>query len=167
MATFIVPPDTMPAFKWADSTVPPPPPPNRAYYFASNFIVDTAERIYYYQQKPIMNDDAPIDWNLPPKFIGLNPKDIIQIPNNSIEDFVKLNILNINFNDRYAVIASTKDTFTSSELSKMVLMFKLNHVRWKFRKITQEEEVVLDCKKRKEFYFSDEIKWDSTRIRFR
>jgi hypothetical protein len=168
ITAFIVPPDTMPVIKkWTDSEIPPPPPPNRAYYFASNFIFDTADRIYFYQQHQLLNDDAPISWDTAPNFIGLEPKDIIQIPGNSVEDFIKLNILNKGDNERYVAIASTRDTFTSNELSKIVSIFKFYRVHWKFRKVTQEEEVVLDCKKRQVFYIPNAIKWDSTKIIFR
>jgi hypothetical protein len=158
----------MPVFDKSKSEIPPPPPPaNRGYYFASNFIIDTGGQIFFYQQQAIWNDDERVDWNTPPKFINLKPKDIVQIPAYNIEEFITLNILNIDSPKRYVAIASAKDTINSSGLSKIIAMCKeiKNHIRWKFRVITQEEAIVLDHKKRQKNYYPDEIRWDSTKIR--
>jgi hypothetical protein len=159
----------MPSYKTTIHNVPPPPPPNRAYYFPSNFIIDTGEQVFYYQQKQTLNADARLDWTTPPLFINLQPKDIIQIPVNSIAEFIALNILNKDSFNRYVAVASTLDTVQSLGFSKIVTLLNdtANHIRWKFRKVTQEEAVVLDYKKKQRNYYSDEIKWDTTKIRFK
>lgn len=165
--TYIVPKDTMPLYNGSDPKIPPPPPPRRAYYFPSNFIVDTLGEIFFYQKPGKWNDDEQVDWNTPPKFINLKPEDIVQIPAGDIEEFIKLNILNIDSSKRYIAIASEKDTIKSLGLSKIIAMCedKNYHIRWKFRVLTQEEAIVLDYKKRHEIYKADEIKWDSSKIR--
>jgi len=166
--TFIVPVDTMPVYKPV-ANQPPPPPPVKAYYFPSNFIVDTAEGIFFYQQQ--QNErycGTGIEWNTPPLFIGLMPKDIFQIPVENIGAFIKLNILNRDSLDRYVSVASTQDTIKSAGLAKILTLFedKSNHIRWILRKVTQEEAIVLDYKIRRANYNSDKIKWDSAKIQF-
>ena len=169
--TFIVPLDTMPLYKADSSKIPPDPPPprpERAYYFPSNFIIDSTGKVFFYQKQVIWSIDGNnTDWNTPPEFINLRPKDILQIPDNSIEEFIKLNVLNIDSAKRYVAIAAAKDTIKSLGLSKIIAICKdkENHLRWKFRIITQEEGIVLEYKKRQEPYYPDEIKWDSTKIR--
>lgn len=166
--TFIVPADTMPVYKTTGNH-PPPPPPIRAYYFPSNFIFDTSGQIFFYQQEEGgWFCGTGIEWNTPPEFIDLKPKDIIQIPVDNIETFIELNILKRDSSDRYVIIASTADTIKSAGLSKVISIFKnkLNKIRWKFRKVTQEETIVLDYKKRQANYYPDGIKWDSTKTLF-
>lgn len=165
--TFIVPLDTMPVYNSTNSKIPPPPPPNRAYYFPSDFIIDTSGQVFFYQRQGKWNDDVQVDWSSPPEFINLEPKDIVQIPVNSLEEFIKLNILDIDSSRRYVSVASEKDTINSRGLSKIISICKdeNNHIRWKFRLITQEESIVLDYKKRNVTYDPEEIKWDSTKIR--
>ena len=166
--TFIVPADTLPIHKTI-SNQPPPPPPIRAYYFPSNFIFDTSGQIFFYQREEgRWFCGTGVEWNTPPEFIDLKPRDIIQIPLDNIETFIDLNILNRDSSARYVAIASTADTIKSAGLSKVITIFKnkSNKIRWKFRKVTQEETVVLDYKKRQAHYYPDEIKWDSTKTRF-
>lgn len=163
---FIVPTDTMPIYKTSNSNIPPPPPPNRAYYFPSNFIVDTEGEIFFYQQQIKLNDDEVRNWNTPPQFINLNPNDIVQVPVNSIEEFIKLNILNKDSLKRYVSIASEKDTINSIGLSKIIAICKDKKysIRWKFRIATQEETIVLNYKKQKQNYYPEKVKWDTTKI---
>lgn len=165
--TFVVPVDTMRVYKTAPNK-PPPPPPVRTYYFASNFI-DTAEQIFFCQRE--QNGwfcGTDIEWNIPPAFIDLQPENIIQIPTENIEDFIKINILNIDSSNRSVSLGSTQDTVKSFGLTKIIKLFKekSNHVRWRFRKVTQEEAIVLDYKKRQAPYYSNSIKWDSTKTQF-
>lgn len=166
--TFIVPADTMPVYEGTNLKEPSPPSPNRAYYFPSNFIIDTAGLIFFYQQDRLLGmDDVVTKWDTPPQFINLKPKDIIQIPADNIEAFIKMNILNIDCKDRLVSIASTRDTIKSKGLSKIMAIFNKRPkcIRgWIFRKVTQEEEVVLDYKKRNAFYYRGDVKWDSTKI---
>lgn len=163
--TFIVPPDTMPTYKQSDSGIPKPPPPNRAYYFASNFIIDKEGKVYFFQQQYKLNHEK-VDWNTPPVFINLAPKDIVEIPDDNVEEFIKLNILNRDTLKRDISIASEKDTIRSVGLSKIIAICNKNeyHIRWKFRKVTQEETIVLSYKKNQKDYYPYEINWDTTRI---
>ena len=168
--TFIVPTDSMLLPKKVGNQ-PPPPPPIKEYYFPSNLIIDTGEHIYFYQQKIkagwVCGTD--MDWNTPPSFIDLHPKDIIEVPAQNIEDFIKFNIQYLDSSDRQFAIASVADTITSSGLAKIFSVFKdkANHIVWTFRRITEEETVVLSFKKSKEkYYHFDEIKWDSTKTLF-
>ena len=76
------------------SSEPPPPPKIQVYYLPSNFIVDTAGSIYFYQEQQYgFFCGTGIEWDTPPEFIDLKPKDIVRIPDKSISDFIKLNIL--------------------------------------------------------------------------
>jgi hypothetical protein len=113
-----------------------------------------------------MNDDAVLAWGTPPEFINLQPKDIFQLPKDDIEKFITLNILNSDRLGRVVAIASTKDTIESAGLSTIVSILSENRVPWKFRKVTQEETVVLDYKRRNAVYYSGSVKWDSTKTRF-
>ncbi|RXK60737.1 hypothetical protein ESA94_09750 [Lacibacter luteus] len=165
---FLVPVRTKPEIK-SQSDEPPPPPPIQTYYLPSNFIIDTAGEVYFYQQQQYgWFCGTGIDWDTPPEFIDLKPKDLIHIPIASIEDFIKLNIATLDSNDRRVAIASIKDTVTSVGLSKIFKVFKdsTNKINWTFRKATQEESIVLKFKQLNWKYYSDDIKWDSTKTRF-
>ena len=168
--TFIVPTDSMLLPKKVGNRPPPPPPP-KEYYFPSNFIIDTGGHIYFYQQRIksgwICGTD--MEWNTPPSFIDLQPKDIVEVPTQNLEDFIKSNIQYLDNTDRQFAIASVADTITSLGLAKIFTLFKdkTNDIDWIFRLTTQEENVVLSFKKSKEkFYHSDQIKWDSTKTLF-
>ena len=168
--TFIVPTDSMLLPKKVGNQ-PPPTPPIKEYYFPSNFIIDTGGHIYFYQQRIksgwICGTD--MEWNTPPSFIDLQPKDIVEVPTQNLEDFIKSNIQYLDNSDRQFAIASVSDTITSSGLAKIFSIFKdkTNNIHWTFRLTTQEENVVLSFKKSKEKYYrSDEIKWDSTKTLF-
>ena len=166
--TFIVPADSVLHPQEIDSQ-PPPPPPIKRYYFPSNFIIDTGGHIYFYQQKIETGwiCGTGIEWDTPPTFIDLQPKDIIEVPSQHLDAFIKLNIQYLDNSDRQFAIGSVADTITSSGLATIFSIFKdkSNHINWVFRRTTQEEDVVLRFKKRKEkFYNSDEINWDLTKI---
>jgi len=152
-----------------ESNEPPPPPPIQVYYLPSNFIIDTAGRIYFYQQQQhAWFCGTGIEWDTPPVFIDLKPKDIIQVPIENIEGFIKLNILTLDRVDRRVAIASLKDTIKSEGLSRILKVFwdSSYKVRWAFRKATQEERIVLSFKRLNRKYSSEDIKWDSAKIYF-
>jgi hypothetical protein len=168
--TFIVPTDSMLLPKKVANR-PPPPPPIKEYYFPSNFIIDTGGHIYFYQQriKSGWICGTNMDWNRPPIFIDLQPEDIIEVPAQNLEDFIKCNIQYLENADRWFAIASVADTITSYGLAKIFFVFKdkTNYIKWTFRRTTDEENVVLSFKKSKEkYYHSDEIKWDSSKTLF-
>jgi len=167
--TFIVPVDILPTYKQTGNQ-PPPPPPIRTYYFPSNFIIDTGGHIYFYQQSIQYGwlCRTGIKWDTPPHFIDLKPKDIIEVPSDNLEKFIKSNIQYLDNSNRKFAVASTIDTITSVGLAKIFKVFEdtANHIKWRFRRTTQEENVVLDYKKKQERYDYEEIKWDSTKILF-
>jgi hypothetical protein len=135
----------------------------------SNFIIDTAGEVYYYQQPQYsFYCGTGLDWDTPPKFINLKPKDIVQVPINSLTNFMKLNVLSLAINQRRVAIASIKDTIQSIGLSKILAVCNdnSNEIRWLFRKATEEENIVLKYKKHNWRYYPEDIKWDSTKIRF-
>jgi hypothetical protein len=141
-------------------------PPPVDIYLPFNFIVDSSGKIFYYQQHIIFGSNDVVEEL--PAFINLRPKDIVQIPTNNIEDFIKLNILSKNSSEKLVAIALSVDTIKSKPLSKIKMMFddSSNHVKWLIRKVTQEEKIVLQYKEKNENYYPSEIKWDSTKIRF-
>lgn len=103
-----------------------------------------------------------------PRFINLQPKDIIHIPGGNIEEFLRLNILTIPSDKRMVSIALICDSIKSVGVSKIInkLNDSSNITRWLLRHATEEESIVLDYKQRQKRYFVQDIKWDSSRIRF-
>ena len=165
---FIVPKRQKPQFA-IKSNEPPPSPGIQTYYLPSNFIVDTTGKIFFYQRLQYgWFCSTGINWDTPPEFIDLKPKDIIQIPVDDITEFVKVNILNLNSSQRRVAIASIIDTIKSEGLAKLFNTFydTSNHIKWTFRTATQEESIVLKFKKLNWEYYSDNVKWDSTKTRF-
>jgi hypothetical protein len=148
---------------------PPPPPPAREYYFAHNFIVDSAGDIYYYQYRNQFKECCTEDYDdLPPEFIHLAPKDIVRIPPEATDAFVKLNLLAAKNGDRWASVASAKDTIASSGLSQLLRMFrnKKYEIKFVFRKATPEEKTVLWYKQNNRHYDAEAVAWDSTKTFF-
>ena len=147
----------------------PLPPAIQTYYLTFNFIIDSSGQAFYYQRRSRNYIcGTGMDWDTPPPFIDLQPKDIVQIPYAAIADFIKLNILSVDPSDRLVSIASINDTIKSNQLAEMLIVFKdtSNHIRWLFRKATQEESVVLKHKQKQAYYDSESIIWDSTKIGF-
>lgn len=150
--------------------LPPPPPPIPGWliYGTNTFIIDSDSKIYYFQGEKIgficgngsQNDTIP-------HFIDLQPKDLIEIPNNSISDFVKLNykddFRNLTF------VSSKLDTLKSESFFNLITALESSLKDRDFYYIgrtTQEEDTVLKYKKNNSYYRSDDIKWDKTKIKF-
>lgn len=149
---------------------PPPPPPIPGWltYGTNTFIIDSDSKIYYFQGEKIgficgtgsENDTIP-------HFINLQPKDLIEIPSNSISDFVKLNykddFRNLTF------VSSKLDTLKSESFYSLIAALELSlkdRDLYYIARTTQEEDTVLKYKKNNSYYSSDNIKWDKTRIKF-
>ncbi|HWJ29047.1 MAG TPA: hypothetical protein VNS32_21060 [Flavisolibacter sp.] len=150
-----------------DPKVPPPPP--MPAYAPFNFIVDTTGSIYYYQfQLGKSTGEDGINDVLTPLFINLQPEGIVQVPQAILQEFIKSNILSLDKDYRFVSVASPVDTVTTPSFESLmdILSDTTSHVKYSIRKITQEEEVVLDHKKRQIYYDPSSIKWDSTRIWF-
>lgn len=149
--------------------IPPPPPiPGWLVYGTNTFIIDKDSKIYYFQREKIgficgtgwENDTIP-------HFIDLQPKDLIEIPNNCIADFVKLNYKKEVRN--FTFISSELDTLKSKSYYNLIKAIEItleNRDSYHIRRTTQEEDTVLSYKKKDAFYYSDSIKWDKTKIKF-
>ncbi|MFA9189760.1 hypothetical protein AAGV28_00125 [Flavobacterium sp. FZUC8N2.13] len=150
-------------------TVPPPPPtPGWLIYGTNTFIINSDSTLYYFQNsKTGYICGTRSEFDTIPHFINLQPKDIIEIPVNSITDFIKLNykddFRNITF------IASKSDTLKSKiyfDLKKALDLSLSDRDFYQIRRTTQEEDTVLIYKKSNKYYNSDDIRWDKTRIKF-
>jgi hypothetical protein len=147
----------------------PPPPPPPIYYLAADFIIDSAGQVYFYQQPHYRQlCGTGIENKTLPEFIDLQPEDLVRIPDNNIEEFIKENIVTLARHDRLVAIALMKDTITSSGLTKIfkVVDDTANNIRWIMRQATQEEAVVLAYKQQNRRYYPGNIEWDSSKIRY-
>lgn len=151
-----------------NDTIPPPPPiPGWLVYGTNTFILNSDSTAYYFQSKEIGMICGTLTADTIPYFINLQPKDLIEISNKNIYDFIKLNykddFQNVTF------IASQSDTLYSKfffDLQKSLNFFKRNRDFYLIRRITQEEDSVLKYKKSNEYYDSNLIKWDKSNIKF-
>lgn len=152
------------------------------FYGTENFIIDKNSNLYYYQLKKHYKEDEfvmicgtgledEIKKDSIPIFKDLKPEQIIQIPLNSLDDFIKLNIRKEERN--LVKIASQKDTLNSIAYYKLVEALgknlDFNYPDRDFSAIyntTQEEDTVLAYLKNKKYYNPNEIKWDLKRIKF-
>ena len=141
------------------------------YYSDKNFIIDETGRIFFYGRRKyprlVCGEDVA-DGSVPiPEFINLHPSEIIEIPQNSIEDFIKLNTTEKEFEWNFPVIASARDTFSSVPLEKLLTQTykhkKAGHI---IRRMTEEEKLVMRYKKSGERYDPDRIEWDITKTVF-
>jgi hypothetical protein len=155
-----------------NQNLPPPPPTNSSIpgwlvYGTNTFIIDSDSKIYYFQRNDLGFICGTETADTIPHFINLQPKDLIEIPNKNIYDFIKLNykddIRNITF------IASKTDTLKSKtffDLRKSLESSIKGRDFYHIRRTTQEEDTVLKYKKNNIYYDSEDIKWDKKRISF-
>jgi hypothetical protein len=151
-----------------DKNIPPPPPiPGWLFYGTNTFIIDKDSKIYYFQREKIGRICGHKFDDTIPHFINLQPKDLIEIPNNMISDFIKLNYKD-NFRN-ITFIASTLDTLKTQNYFDLInaIEASLNENDLYFiRKTTQEEDTVFKYKKNNDYYNSEDIQWDEKRITF-
>lgn len=151
-----------------DKNIPPPPPiPGWLFYGTNTFIIDKDTKIYYFQREEIGRICGHKFDDTIPHFINLQPKDLIEIPNNMINDFIKLNYKD-NFRN-ITFIASKLDTLKTQNYFNLLSAIEASLTQkdlYFIRRTTQEEDTVLKYKKNKESYDSDYIKWDKNRIVF-
>lgn len=147
--------------------IPPPPPVGGTPYGTHNFIFDNDTTIYYFQRREFSPGcGTGMENDTTPHFIDLQPHNLIQIPNNSITDFIKLNYKGDYNNATF--ISSKSDTLKSKAYFDLInaLQLSLKHRDfYHIRRTTQEEDTVLHYKKSKKYYYSNQIKWDTTRIK--
>ncbi|KOP40212.1 hypothetical protein DBB36_05175 [Flavobacterium sp. WLB] len=152
-----------------NDTIPPTPPiPGWLVYGTNTFIINTDSTAYYFQNKGIGFICGTPNADTIPYFINLQPKDLIQISNKNLYEFIKLNYKD-NFRNA-TFIASESDTLKSKmffDLFKSLNYFKRDRDFIAIRRTTQEEDTVLKYKRGNESYYpSEHIKWDKTKIKF-
>jgi len=137
------------------------------FYSKFNFIIDSSGLIYYYSLRHKDNVCGGGSFEKP-IFIDLTPEQIVQIPQNTIIDFIKCNVLDNNKEKVNISIASEKDTIKSKEFSTMFSFLHDSPIKLHYciRKTTSEENIVLFYKQRKWFYEPTKIYWDSTKTVF-
>ncbi|MCD0468272.1 hypothetical protein [Flavobacterium sp. JAS] len=152
-----------------NDTIPPSPPiPGWLVYGTNTFIINTDSTAYYFQNKGIGFICGTPNADTIPYFINLQPKDLIEISNKNLYEFIKLNYKDDFRNATF--IASESDTLKSKmffDLHKSLKYFIRDRDFCVIRRTTQEEDTVLKYKRNNESYYSSEdIKWDKTKIKF-
>ncbi|TDP03758.1 hypothetical protein [Flavobacterium sp. 245] len=149
-------------------TVPPPPIPGFLVYGTNTFIIDSDSTIYYFKRGDVGHICGNWDrGDTIAYFINLQPKDLTQIPTNSISNFIKSN-----YKDHFrnmTFIASKSDTLKTKAYFDLVKALKSSlkeRDQYFMRRTTQEEDTVLKYKKNNQYYNSKNIKWDDKRISF-
>lgn len=85
--------------------------PNRGFYSECQLIIDKKGAFYFYQKDYFMRICGNHSKNdTLPHFLNLKPKDIVRIPEKSLNDFLSENILNKESSRRVLTIASQSDT---------------------------------------------------------
>ncbi len=147
--------------------IPPPPSLEGVAYGSNNFIFDNDSIIYYFQRREFsIGSGTDFENDTIPSFINLQPSNLIQIPSNSIANFVKLNYKDKFLNATF--ISSKSDTLKSKAYFDLINALKSSLKDKDFyhiRRTTQEEDTVLEYKKNNKYYNSENIKWDKTRIK--
>ena len=100
-----------------------------------------------------------------PEFLDLQPKDLIKIPKEALKRFVDENVMNREKRRQILVIASQNDTI--KDITSLKFLRNTRVPTYFIRRTTQEEDTVLQYKKTKIYYYSDSIKWDKTKIKFK
>lgn len=146
------------------NNVPPPFIPV-GISMGSNLIIDEYSNIYYYQTNKIGGGcSTGMENDTIPRFIDINPKDLIKIPKDCMERFIDENVMTKEKRKQILIIASQKDTIKDQPFLNF---FKnINVSMYVVRRTTQEEDTVLYYKKKDIFYDSKYIKWDKSRIKF-
>ncbi|MHC0443957.1 hypothetical protein ACWA1F_01015 [Flavobacterium sp. 3-218] len=149
-------------------TIPPPQIPGFLVYGTNTFIIDSDSTMYYFKRGDVGHICG--NWergDTIPYFINLQPKDLTQIPANSISSFIKSN-----YKDHYrnmTFISSKLDTLKTKVYFDLVSALKSSSKErdlYFMRRTTQEEDTVLKYKKENLSYNSKKIKWDKKRITF-
>lgn len=132
----------------------------------SNLIIDENSNMYYYQRASSVGfgNDYHVKSDSIPKFLDLNTKDLIRIPNNCIKEFVDENVMTKERRRQILIIASQKDTIIDQKFLKFLHYLKVPI--YVVRRTTQEEDTVLRYKKVNKYYDYQNIKWDKSKIKF-
>lgn len=151
--------------------LPPPPHREKWGYGYENFIIDDSLNVFYYEFQPRFTESCiETEDDTIPYFQDLRPGLLIQLPKESLVEFVKLNFKRGIRNK--VKIASQKDTLNSKAYYDLLKGFDKYLDRYYDGDIygifatTQEEDTVLYYKKHRKWYNPDSIKWDKKRIQF-
>jgi hypothetical protein len=148
-----------------------PPPSTKAgyYYCQKNFLIDNDGKFYFYQlnSPELSSCFGGGNEDLRATFINLKPENLKEIPENEFLEFA-LKKNSPKYGKAYMWIASTRDTFTSPELSKLMKHIENDkETDWRamIRTTTEEEEKVLQYKKSGKAYNAAKIEWDTTKTK--
>ena len=131
----------------------------------SNLIIDKYSNVFYYQRnkKPVLLCDYGRENDTIPLFLDLQPKDLIKIPKDYIGEFINENLKDKEKKKQILIMASQMDTIKDKQFLKFLKNIQIP--TYIIRRTTQEEDTVLNYKKKGAFYDSKEIKWDKSRIK--
>lgn len=138
--------------------------PLKGFYGECNLIIDRNGDVLYFQNKKVGRIcGTEMENNSLPRFINLQPKDLIKIPKDCIEKFIDENVMTKEKRRQILVVASQTDTINDQKI--LSFFYNLKVPRYVIRRTTQEEDTVLSYKKKNAFYYSDSIKWDKSIIK--
>ncbi|MFH7003760.1 hypothetical protein [Flavobacterium bizetiae] len=152
--------------KHYDSLAVPPPSTKGFFYGESQLIIDKKGNFYFYQKRYFLEFCSyGSEKDTLPHFLDLQPKDIVKIPKKCLNDFLSENILTKEKRRQILVIGSQSDTIKNPYFLDFL---KSNIIQtYYIRRTTQEEDTVLKYKTNSDYYYSDSIKWDRSKIKFR
>lgn len=152
--------------KYYDSLTVPPPSTKGFFYGESQLIIDKKGNLYFYQKRYIqILCSYGSEKDTLPHFLDLQPKDIVKIPKKCLNDFLSENILTKEKRRQILIIGSQSDTIKNPYFLDFL---KSNIIQtYYIRRTTQEEDTVLKYKTNSDYYYSDSIKWDRSKIKFR
>lgn len=139
-------------------------PPRKGFYGESQLIIDKKGNLYFYQKRYYFNFCSyGREKDTLPHFLDLQPKDIVKIPKKCLNDFLSENILTKEKRRQILIIGSQSDTIKNPYFLDFL---KSNIIQtYYIRRTTQEEDTVLKYKNNSDYYYSDDIKWDRTKIK--
>jgi hypothetical protein len=151
--------------KYYDSLGVPPPSTKGFFYGESQLLIDKKGNLYFYQKRYIqILCSYGSEKDTLPHFLDLQPKDIVKIPKKCLNDFLSENILTKEKRRQLLIIGSQSDTIKNPYFLDFL---KSNIIQtYYIRRTTQEEDTVLKYKTNSDYYYSDSIKWDRTKIKF-
>lgn len=141
-------------------------PPRKGFYAENQLVIDKKGNFYFYQKRYFLEFCSyGSEKDTLPHFLDLQPKDIVKIPKTCLNDFLSENILDKEKNRQILIIASQNDTIKNTSFFKFINKNQLQ--TYQIRRTTQEEDTVLKYKTNSDYYYSDSIKWDRSKIKFR
>ena len=136
------------------------------YYAGFNLILGDSNKVYFfrYYNHSLMNC---IPSDNPPYFLNLEPSDMVELPYENIDEFIKLNQNHHSaFSDIYNVV-SPYDSIKSKAFEKIMQGFaSVKQKKYIIRRTTFEEDQVLFHKINHINYDPKEIDWDTTEVYF-